>query len=166
MRNKCFRKFYPDQEDFKTIKKEFADFALFMNAFENPDSIEDRVDFEPKQWWVTHGVSTRLLKKLALKVLGQPASSSCCERNWSTYGFIHSVARNKLTPARAADLVFTHNNHRLLSRNSQAYLTGPSRMWDIEGDGVESFGGVGMLEGANLSLDEPDLEEEIIDSLT
>uniref|UniRef100_A0A452XPM9 DUF659 domain-containing protein n=1 Tax=Aegilops tauschii subsp. strangulata TaxID=200361 RepID=A0A452XPM9_AEGTS len=61
MRNKCFQKFYPDQEDFKTIKKEFADFALFMNAFENPDSIEDRADFEPQQWWGTHGVSTRLL---------------------------------------------------------------------------------------------------------
>ena len=92
------RRFYPGEEDFKTIKKEFADFALFMNAFENPDSIEDRADFEPKQWWGTHGVSTKLLKNLALKVLGQPASSSCCERNWNTYGFIHSAARNKLTP--------------------------------------------------------------------
>ena len=166
MRNKCFRKFYPDQEDFKTIKKEFADFALFMNAFENPDSVEDRADFEPKQWWGTHGVSTRQLNFLALKVLWQPASSSCCERNWSTYGFIHSSGRNKLTPARASDLVYTHNNHRLLSRNSQAYQTGPSRMWDVGGDGVESFSGVGMLEGADLSLDEPELEEEIIGSLT
>lgn len=35
-----------------------------------------------------------------------------------------------------------------------------------KGDGVESFSGVGMLEGADLSLDEPALEEEIIDSLT
>uniref|UniRef100_A0A452XPT1 HAT C-terminal dimerisation domain-containing protein n=1 Tax=Aegilops tauschii subsp. strangulata TaxID=200361 RepID=A0A452XPT1_AEGTS len=102
----------------------------------------------------------------ALKVLGQPASSSCCERNWSTYGFIHSSGRNKLTPARASDLVYTHNNHRLLSRNSQAYQTRPSRMWDVGGDGVESFSGVGMLEAADLSLDEPELEEEIIDSLT
>jgi hypothetical protein len=39
-------------------------------------------------------------------------------------------------------------------------------MWDIGGDGVESFAGVGMLEGADLSLDEPDLEEGIIYSLT
>uniref|UniRef100_A0A8I6YHV8 HAT C-terminal dimerisation domain-containing protein n=1 Tax=Hordeum vulgare subsp. vulgare TaxID=112509 RepID=A0A8I6YHV8_HORVV len=112
--------------------------------------------------WSKH----KAIKKISLEGTWAAASSSCCERNWSTYGFIHSAARNKLTPARAADLVFTHNNHRLLSRNSQAYLTGPSKMWDIGGDGVESFGGVGMLEGADLSLDEPALEEEIIDSLT
>lgn len=32
--------------------------------------------------------------------------------------------------------------------------------------GVESFTGVGMLEGANLSLDEPELEGEVLDDLT
>lgn len=62
--------------------------------------------------------------------------------------------------------MYTHNNHRLLSRNSQAYKTGPSRMWDIGGDGFETFAGVGILEGADLTLDEPELEEEMIDSLT
>jgi hypothetical protein len=165
MRNKCLRKFFPDQDDYKTIKKEFADFALMSNDFLDADSIEDRDDFEPKQWWGTHGGSTKL-KKLALKLLGQPASSSCCERNWSTYAFIHSSARNKLTPERAADLVFTHNNHRLLSRHTQQYESGPSRMWDVGGDGVESFTGVGMLEGAELSLDEPELEEEILEDLS
>lgn len=112
--------------------------------------------------WSQH----KATKKLSLKVLGQPASSSCCERNWSTYGFIRSSGRNKLTPPRASDLVHTHNNHRLLSRNSQAYKTGPSRMWDVGGDGVESFSSVGILEAVDLSLDEPELEEEIIGSLT
>jgi hypothetical protein len=47
------------------------------NDFMYADSIEDRQDFEPKQWWGTHGGSTKLLKKIALKLLGQPASSSC-----------------------------------------------------------------------------------------
>ena len=31
-------------------------------------------------------------------------------------------------------------------------------MWDIGGDTFDSFDGVGILEVANLSLDEPDLE--------
>ena len=61
--------------------------------------------------------------------------------------------------------MFSHNNLRLLSRQSDAYHVGPSRMWDVGGYGVESFTGVGMLEGADLSLDEQALEE-IIDSLT
>jgi len=30
-------------------------------------------------------------------------------------------------------------------------------MWDLGGDGFESFDGAGILEGANLSLDEPEL---------
>ena len=34
------------------------------------------------------------------------------------------------------------------------------------GDGVESFTGVGMLEGADLTLDEPELEAKIMDALT
>jgi hypothetical protein len=33
MRNKCLRKFFPDQDDYKTIKKEFVDFALMSNDF-------------------------------------------------------------------------------------------------------------------------------------
>ncbi|KAL1225007.1 hypothetical protein V5N11_002786 [Cardamine amara subsp. amara] len=53
------------------------------------------------------------------KVLGQPSSSSCAERNWSTYSFIHSLKRNKLTTSRAQDLVYIHNNLRLLSRNAR-----------------------------------------------
>nr|XP_034580677.1 uncharacterized protein LOC117843997 [Setaria viridis] len=99
------------------------------------------------------------LKELAFKLLGQPASSSsCCERNWSTYSFIRNLRRNKLTPERAEDLVFVHNNLRLLSRSSDEYLTGPSQMWDIGGDGFEIFDGVGILQAANLTLDEPEFE--------
>ncbi|KAM0876473.1 hypothetical protein ACQ4PT_036159 [Festuca glaucescens] len=60
MRNKCLRKFFPDNDDYKTVKKEFADFSLMSNDFMDADSIEDREDFEPKQWWGTHGGSTKL----------------------------------------------------------------------------------------------------------
>ena len=36
-------------------------------------------------------------------------------------------------------------------------------MWDIAGDSWEDpYGGVGMLEIASLTLDEPELEEEIM----
>uniref|UniRef100_A0A2N9H6R9 DUF659 domain-containing protein n=1 Tax=Fagus sylvatica TaxID=28930 RepID=A0A2N9H6R9_FAGSY len=97
------------------------------------------------------------------KLLVQPCSSSCCERNWSTYSFIHSLRRNKMTLARAQDLVFVHSNLRLLSRSNEEYIKGPTKMWDIAGDSWEDpYGGVGMLEIASLTLDEPELEEEIM----
>jgi hypothetical protein len=100
-----------------------------------------------------------MLQKLALKLLNQPASSSCCERNWSTYSFIHSIQRNKLAPERAEDLVLIiHNNLRLLSRKAEDYSTGLTRVWDVGGDGFESLSGVGILEVADLSLEEPEME--------
>jgi len=98
------------------------------------------------------------LKELAFKLLGQPASSSCCERNWSTYSFIHNLRRNRLTPERAEDLVFVHKNLCILSRCSDEYLTGPTQMWDDGGGGFETFDGVGILQAANLTLDEPEFE--------
>jgi hypothetical protein len=66
-----------------------------------------------------------------LKIAGegvQVCSSSCSERNWSTYSFIQSLKRNKMDPKRAEDLVYVHTNV-----------------------------GVG-IELAELSLDEPELE--------
>jgi hypothetical protein len=92
-----------------------------------------------------------------MELLSQSASSSCYERNWSTYSFIHSVKRNFLTSTRAEDLVFVQSNRRHLSRRTEAYKTGETKMWDVKGDSFESLSGVGILEVANLSLDEPEL---------
>lgn len=55
-----------------------------------------------------------------------------------------------------------HNNLRLLSRKSKDYESGASRMWDVGGNVLESFGGVGVLEGADLALHEPEFEQEMI----
>ncbi|KAL4567592.1 hypothetical protein LXL04_023180 [Taraxacum kok-saghyz] len=79
-------------------------------------------------------------------------------RNWSTYAFIHSLKRNKLTPSRAQDLVYIHNNLRLLSRTPNDDVN----MWDVGGDAFDSMEDVGFLEVANLSLDEPRFENDII----
>jgi hypothetical protein len=106
-----------------------------------------------------------MLQSIAFKLLGQPCSSSCCERNWSTYDFIHSLRRNKITPKHAEDLVYVHTNLRLLSRNKEEYGKGKSKKWDIGGDTWdEPFGGVGLLSIASLSLDEPELEVVLFDN--
>ena len=119
----------------------------------------------PVKWWVVHGTSAPMLQSIALKLLGQPCSFSCCERNWSTYNFTHSMKRNKLKPQRVEDLVFVHNNLRLLSRRSPSYNEGESKMWDVGGDDFDSMDieNVGLLKIANLSLDEPELEAILFD---
>jgi hypothetical protein len=134
-------RYFPILEDLRKTKQQFADFSLFGASFgghgsiEDKDlfgayfggheSIEDRDLFEPKQWWDIHDQHTPELKSIALKVLGQPLSFAC-ERNCSTYGFIHRLRRDKLTPTHAEDLVFIHSNLRMLSRRTEDYLKGPS----------------------------------------
>ncbi len=50
---------------------------------------------------------------MARKILHQKMCASACERNWSSYGFIHSKSRNRLTNDRAKDLVFVFTNMRV-----------------------------------------------------
>lgn len=142
---------------------EYAKLSGAMDTFSSFDSLHDRAILEPKVWWLTYGASAPLLQNLALKLLGQPCSSSCSERNWSTYSFIHSMKRNKIQPQRAEDLVYVHTNLRLLSRTSEIYTKGESKMWDVGGDAFDPFDGAGELEIADLSLDEPDLEAVVFE---
>ena len=90
-----------------------------------------RIDEDPISWWANYGASTPLLQYLVFKLLSQPASSSCYERNWSTYAFIQSFKRNKLISQRYEDLVYIHSNLRLLSRKKENYTKGASKYWDI-----------------------------------
>ena len=116
-------------------------------------------------WWSTYGSSLPVLQTLALNLLGQHCSSSCAERNWSTYGFIHCMRRNRITPKCAEYLVFVHSNLRLLSRRKPEYTTGESKKWDIGGDNWdEPFGGPRLFEIAYLTLDEPEMETSIVEN--
>ncbi|XP_062196874.1 uncharacterized protein LOC133899819 [Phragmites australis] len=158
MRMDCFKKFFPIQEELTKVKEEYARFSTCSEEFNDHDSIRDRWLCDPMTWWSNHGQYIPLLQSLAIRLISQPASSSCCERNWSTYSFIHSVKRNALTPERAEDLVHVHSNLRHLSRRTDAYKKGESRMWDVGGDSFDSLSGLGILEVASLSLNEPELQ--------
>ncbi|KAF7835522.1 Dimer_Tnp_hAT domain-containing protein [Senna tora] len=160
-RNKCLRRYFSDSKERLMATKEFVRFSGAEDVFGQFGCLQNRWDLEPKEWWIMYGPSAPLLQNLALKLLSQPSSSSCCERNWSTYSFIHSMKRNKINPKRAEDLVFVHTNLRLLSRQSSKYNEGETRMWDIGGDRAEPFDGAGTLEVSSLSLDEPELEAVI-----
>ncbi|XP_056682715.1 uncharacterized protein [Spinacia oleracea] len=159
---KCFRRLFALNDDVGKVMEEYAQFSMKSGPFEDLTCISRMHSMDPKSWWANFGPQTPLLQSLAFKVLGQPTSSSCSERNWSTYAFIHSLRRNKLNPSRAQDLVFIHNNLRLLSRNSEEYAELYTKMWDVGGDVFDSLEDVGFLEFAELSLDEPDLENVLL----
>ena len=60
-----------------------------------------------------YGNHALTLKSLALKVLSQTASSSACERNWSTFALSHTKQRNRLAYPRLQQLVFCYYNMKL-----------------------------------------------------
>ncbi|PWA47285.1 HAT dimerization domain, Ribonuclease H-like domain protein [Artemisia annua] len=148
------RRLFPNDDEHRRVLDEYAMFSIKSRFFSDLTSISMMGTMEPKSWWVNFGAQTPFLQTLAFRLLGQPSSSSCVVRNWSTYAFIQSLRRNKLTTSRAQDLVYIHNNLRLLSRNPNDDV----KMWDVGGDAFDSMEDVGFLEFADLSLDEPEFE--------
>ncbi|XP_057800087.1 uncharacterized protein LOC131015682 [Salvia miltiorrhiza] len=158
MTKNCIKRLFPDAETRTAVTLEFANFFGCFEEFGDEDSIRDRLKLDPLKWWVAYGIGAPHLRPLAVRLLGQVSSSSCCERNWSTYSFIHSTKRNRITVERAEDLVYVHSNLRLLSRRAPQYMKGESQMWDVAGDAFDAMDDIGILGIANLSLDEPELE--------
>ena len=104
-----------------------------------------------------------MLQTLAIKLLGQLCSSSCVERNWKTYGFVHSLKKNKITPKHVEDLIFIHSNFRLLSRRSDKYIKEKLRSGTLIVILWMSHLEEEDLEIANPSLDEPEMEIRLVE---
>ena len=82
----------------------------------------------PYAWWDFEGACGKLLAPIAKRILARTVSTSSCERNWSSYSFVHDRKRNRLLPKRANDLVFVYTNSRLLATSK---LTDEKR-WYVE----------------------------------
>ena len=82
------------------------------------------------QWWSSFGASTPVLQQVAIKVLSRVASACSCERNWSTFEFIHSRKRNRLDPSRANDLVYVFSNLRLIKHTVNPEYEEEFPEWD------------------------------------
>ncbi|KAF5711657.1 C6 transcription factor [Fusarium mundagurra] len=60
------------------------------------------------------------LAALAVRIFGTIANSVPSERSFSAVNFLHSKARNRLTPANADKLAFIYMNERVLERITQS----------------------------------------------
>ena len=83
-----------------------------------------------------HGSDAPNLRRIAIRILSQTASSSGCERNWSTFNLIHSKRRNRLGHERLQKLVFVHYNLRLRVKEAEKEqkkkeYTGPIDLTEI-----------------------------------
>ena len=103
-----------DSPSLSKFSRSFSVIKLITSIFGSMHAIQDREHFSALEWWNMHGGPTPLLQSLALRVLSQVVNTSSAERCWSSYSFIHSVKRNRLSLDRAESLVYVHYNLRLL----------------------------------------------------
>ncbi|KAG6510371.1 hypothetical protein ZIOFF_028381 [Zingiber officinale] len=80
-RKKCIERYYCNSSKRKSVNEKFISFSAVIDDFSDNDAMRDRGLMSPTKWWVIHGASAPTLQSLALKLLGQPSSSSSCERN-------------------------------------------------------------------------------------
>ena len=60
----------------------------------------------------------RHLREIALMVFSVLPSGSSCERNFSSFGFIQSKLRNRLSDGKTEKLVFLYSNMKELDKVS------------------------------------------------
>ena len=108
LRNLCTPETYPDVvQEFLAFRHKRAPFHDMLDPKQQKCS--------PYAWWDFEGACGKLLAPIAKRILAQTVSTSSCERNWSSYSFVHDRKRNRLLPKRADDLVFVYTNSRLLA---------------------------------------------------
>ncbi|XP_027337443.1 uncharacterized protein LOC113851164 [Abrus precatorius] len=78
-RNKCLRSYFLYPRKRLDATQEFVKFSSGGEEIGKFDCLQDRWNLKPKEWWVMYGAALPKLQTIALKVLSQPSSSSCCE---------------------------------------------------------------------------------------
>jgi hypothetical protein len=128
----------PTKEEQKAARLSYMAFRDREGEFGGQDAIDDADSTPAHQWWDMYGAGHPELQKVAKRVLSQPTSACSCERNWSSYDFIHNSRRNRLTAERARDLVHVFTNGRLvekMNKTAGAQFIG----WDEEEEMVEDL---------------------------
>ena len=131
----------------------FVEFSTSSGRFFSYDVLRDIETKNPYAWWETHGEICPPLQKLAMRILSQVTSSSCCERNWSTYGNLYSLKKSRLDQSRAESMVYVHTNLRIIYKQREEWVKGKTKMWDVFLDDMGLDNSV-ELELANLDLNE------------
>jgi hypothetical protein len=102
-----------DADDRAKALQQLAQFRNQEGLFGRPD-IQAAMRVMPGwKFWQQWGQQVLQLQIVGVTVLSQCSAASTCERNWSTYDFIHSKKRNRLTPQRVQDLVHVFSDLRL-----------------------------------------------------
>ncbi|KAL6573100.1 hypothetical protein OROHE_002576 [Orobanche hederae] len=112
----ALRKMVLDTSVVEKISDQADQYENLRNSFGKQLSIRQRKTKNPLDWWGAFGGNTIELAMFAKRVVGLCCSSAGCERNWSTFEFIHTKKRNRLEHQRLNDLVYVQYNRKLATR--------------------------------------------------
>ena len=101
-----------------------------QGLFARPVAMAAAKEMPPFRWWMAFGAHVPELQTVAVRVLSQVASASSCERNWSTFDFIHTKKRNRLKCKRVRNIVFVHSNLRLADKLADLTYKQDTIDWD------------------------------------
>ncbi|KAG5566685.1 hypothetical protein RHGRI_002291 [Rhododendron griersonianum] len=106
----------PDEHLQDQISAQIEEYKQATGDFNMPLAFRQREKLSPVSWWGQFGGLVPELQRFAIRVLSQCCSATGCERNWSTFEFIHSKKRNRLEHKRLNDLVYVRYNLKLRER--------------------------------------------------
>jgi hypothetical protein len=92
---------FPDDiaSQVKAIEQHSA-YRASHGLFGRPMAVAAANTMPGHRWWTAFGSGTPELQLVATRVLAQTTSASACERNWSTFEFIHTKKRNRLSSSK------------------------------------------------------------------
>jgi hAT family C-terminal dimerisation region len=105
--------------------KEYTDFRIAALELKStdPPSLAYRMIMERKisvlNFWLSRGDQWPALKNLACQIFQLVASSAASERNFSTFGFIHSKVRNCLKEDAVQKLVHIKTNNMQFTKQME-----------------------------------------------
>ncbi|KAL3701015.1 hypothetical protein R1sor_019037 [Riccia sorocarpa] len=78
-------------------------------------ALSERCHTSPMHWWAQAGRCAPKLRVIAMNILGLTCAASACERAWSSYAYVHSLSRVRLSIPRQHKLVYIYHNARINS---------------------------------------------------
>ncbi|PNP73805.1 hypothetical protein FNYG_12855 [Fusarium nygamai] len=106
--------------DYINIVREFNHFRAQSGGRFAAGGLVYSKEWTPLDAWMLLDNQGSKLAALAVRIFGTIANSVPSERSFSAVNFLHSKARNRLTPANADKLAFIYMNERVLERITQS----------------------------------------------
>ncbi len=89
------------------VLMEYSDYVRKFGGFLN-DYLWGVITSYPFNWWILVVKRYPILSAIAHQVLSIPSTSAASERNWSSFGFIHSKLHNRLEDSKVEKCVYLY----------------------------------------------------------